>query len=96
MALIGTNGQGVGTSVFQQWSNNCKKNLPSDQMELFEKFVDNAYEAMEEGIFIIILSINVVYCRIQLIHNTKIKTNDMNLWKLQFLLALYTISKCVD
>lgn len=51
MALIGTNGQGVGTSVFQQWSNNCKKNLPSDQMELFEQFVDKAYDVMEEGIF---------------------------------------------
>lgn len=49
LALIGTNGQGVGTSVFQQWSNNCKKNLPPDQMELFEQFVDNAYDAMEQG-----------------------------------------------
>lgn len=47
--MIGTNGQGVGTSVFQQWSNNCKKNLPSDQMELFDKFVDITYEAMEQG-----------------------------------------------
>lgn len=56
MALIGTNGQGVGTSVFQQWSNNCKKNLPSDQMELFEQFVDNAYDVMEEGIFLLLFN----------------------------------------
>lgn len=49
LALIGTNGQGVGTSVFQQWSNNCKKHLPADHMEVFEKFVDNAYEVMEQG-----------------------------------------------
>lgn len=54
MALIGTNGQGVGSSVFQQWSNNCKNNLPTDQLELFEQFVDHAYDAMEQGSFIII------------------------------------------
>lgn len=57
MALIGTNGQGVGTSAFQQWSNNCKKNLSSDQMKLFEQFVDNAYDVMEKGNFSIINNI---------------------------------------
>lgn len=49
MALIGTNGQGVGTNVFQQWSNRCKINLSFDQMGLFEQFVNNAYDAMEKG-----------------------------------------------
>jgi len=57
LALIGTNGQGVGTSAFQQWSNNCKKNLSSDQMKLFEQFVDNAYDVMEKGNFSIINNI---------------------------------------
>lgn len=61
MALIGTNGQGVGTSVFQQWSNNCKKNLSSDQILLFEQFVDNTYEVMEQGnLFIFFKIINNV------------------------------------
>lgn len=55
MALIGTNGQGVGTSVFQQWSNICKNNLSSDQLKLFEQFVDNAYDVMEQGNFVFIL-----------------------------------------
>jgi len=54
LALIGTNGQGVGTSVFHQWTNNCKKHLSSDQIESFEQFVDNAYEAMEQGYFFLI------------------------------------------
>jgi len=59
LALIGTNGQGVGTSVFQQWSNNCKKNLSPDQIMLFEQFVDNAYEVMEQGnLFIFFKIIN--------------------------------------
>ncbi|XP_026819908.1 SET and MYND domain-containing protein 5 [Rhopalosiphum maidis] len=48
LALIGTNGQGVGTSVFHQWTNNCKKHLSSNQLELFEQFIDNTYEAMEQ------------------------------------------------
>ncbi|VVC40614.1 SET domain [Cinara cedri] len=48
LALIGTNGQGVGTSIFQQWSNRCKKNLSSDEMLLFDNFVENAYEVMEQ------------------------------------------------
>lgn len=61
MALIGTNGQGVGTSVFQQWSNNCKKNLSSDQLELFEQFVDNAYDAMEQGTSYFDVCLNTPY-----------------------------------
>lgn len=51
LALIGTNGQGVGTSVFQQWSNKCKKHLSSSEMTLFDSFVGNAYEVMEKGNF---------------------------------------------
>jgi len=51
LALVGTNGQGVGTSVFHQWANNCKKHLSPDQMELFEQFIDSAYNAMEQGYF---------------------------------------------
>jgi len=51
LALVGTNGQGVGTSVFHQWATNCKKHLTSDQMETFEQFIENTYVAMEEGYF---------------------------------------------
>lgn len=51
MALVGTNGQGVGTSVFHQWANNCKKHLSPNQMELFEQFLDSTYDAMEQGYF---------------------------------------------
>jgi len=53
LALVGTNGQGVGTSVFHQWAINCKKHLSSDQMEIFDQFIENAYDAMEEGYFFI-------------------------------------------
>jgi len=49
LALIGTNGQGVGTSVFHQWTINCKKHLSSDQMEIFDQFIETVYDAMEEG-----------------------------------------------
>jgi len=51
LALIGTNGQGVGTSAFQQWSNNCKKYLPQYEKASFENFVDNTYIYMEEGMW---------------------------------------------
>lgn len=57
MALVGTNGQGVGTSVFHQWAINCKKHLSPDQMEIFDQFIENAYDAMEEGNFCIFKNI---------------------------------------
>jgi len=50
LALIGTNGQGVGTSAFQQWSNNCKKYLTEYEKASFDNFVDNTYIYMEEAV----------------------------------------------
>ncbi|XP_050420382.1 histone-lysine N-trimethyltransferase SMYD5 [Adelges cooleyi] len=50
LALIGTNGQGVGTSAFQRWSNVCKKSLSPEQLENFEHFEDNAYNVMEQAV----------------------------------------------
>nr|XP_023019628.1 SET and MYND domain-containing protein 5 [Leptinotarsa decemlineata] len=48
LALIGTNGQGVGTSAISQWAANVE-NLPlsEEERKTFDLFLDNLYQQMD-------------------------------------------------
>lgn len=48
MALIGTNGQGVGTSPISQWVTKCSDlPLSEEQREELDKFIDKLYEDLD-------------------------------------------------
>lgn len=48
LALIGTNGQGVGTSAVSQWVTNANDlNLSEEQKEELSQFIEKLYEDME-------------------------------------------------
>ena len=50
LALIGTNGQGIGTSSFSKWVKNVTAlNLPEEQSMQIDKLIDKTYEEMDEG-----------------------------------------------
>lgn len=50
MALVGTNGQGIGTSAFSRWVKNVSAlELPEEQRIQIDKFIDRIYDDMEEG-----------------------------------------------
>jgi hypothetical protein len=47
-ALIGTNGQGIGTSSFSDWVKNCELlSLPDDEREQLNQFIDKLYSDMD-------------------------------------------------
>ncbi|XP_050312961.1 histone-lysine N-trimethyltransferase SMYD5 [Anthonomus grandis grandis] len=47
VALIGTNGQGVGSSPFSVWTSNIEKaNLDHEEKEKINSFIDKTYEQM--------------------------------------------------
>ncbi|KAJ8934380.1 hypothetical protein NQ314_013421 [Rhamnusium bicolor] len=49
LALIGTNGQGVGTSAISQWvTKSSDLSLSADEREVLDKFIDNLYDEMDE------------------------------------------------
>lgn len=51
MALVGTNGQGIGTSAFARWVKNVSAlELPVDKRIQVDKFIDRLYDQMDEGI----------------------------------------------
>ena len=51
MALVGTNGQGIGTSAFSCWVKNVSAlELPNEERMQVDKFIDRIYDDMEEGI----------------------------------------------
>ncbi|XP_072390243.1 protein-lysine N-trimethyltransferase SMYD5 [Diabrotica undecimpunctata] len=51
LALIGTNGQGVGTSAIAQWVANTEKlNLPESEKELLDNFIEHLYLQMDENV----------------------------------------------
>lgn len=51
LALVGTNGQGIGTSAFSRWVKNVTAlELPTDQRIQIDKFIDQIYDDMDEGI----------------------------------------------
>lgn len=50
LALVGTNGQGIGTSAFSRWVKNVSAlDLPKDQRIYIDKLIDRIYDDMEEG-----------------------------------------------
>lgn len=49
-ALIGENGQGIGTSSFADWVQNVSKlNLPTDEKLAADELIDSCYAQLEEG-----------------------------------------------
>lgn len=47
-ALIGTNGQGIGSSSISVWVKNCEKlQLPSEEKEQLDKYIDQLYEELD-------------------------------------------------
>ncbi|GAB1863853.1 Histone-lysine N-trimethyltransferase SMYD5 [Camponotus japonicus] len=49
LALVGTNGQGIGTSAFSRWVKNVSAlDLPKDQRIYIDKLINRIYDDMEE------------------------------------------------
>ncbi|XP_011496156.1 PREDICTED: SET and MYND domain-containing protein 5 [Ceratosolen solmsi marchali] len=49
LALVGTNGQGIGTSAFSRWVKNVSAlELPNDQRIQVDKNIDRIYDEMDE------------------------------------------------
>uniref|UniRef100_A0A8P4GD67 Protein-lysine N-trimethyltransferase SMYD5 n=1 Tax=Dicentrarchus labrax TaxID=13489 RepID=A0A8P4GD67_DICLA len=59
-ALVGTNGQGIGTSSLSQWVHACDAlELPAQQREQLDSFIDQLYKDIEKGhSFISVLQCN--------------------------------------
>ena len=52
LALVGTNGQGIGTSSFSRWVKNVSAlELPKDERIYIDKLIERIYDAMDEGNF---------------------------------------------
>lgn len=50
LALVGTNGQGIGTSAFSRWVKNVSAlELPRDERIQVDKLIERIYDDMEEG-----------------------------------------------
>lgn len=50
LALVGTNGQGIGTSAFSRWVKNVSAlDLPNEQRIQVDKLIDRIYDEMDEG-----------------------------------------------
>jgi hypothetical protein len=50
VALVGTNGQGVGTSPFSEWVKKVSElELSTENKQQLESFIDSVYEDMNEG-----------------------------------------------
>lgn len=53
-ALIGENGQGIGTSAFADWVKNATAlDLPADRKAALDDFIDHCYADMDESKFAI-------------------------------------------
>uniref|UniRef100_A0A9J7ZMK4 Protein-lysine N-trimethyltransferase SMYD5 n=1 Tax=Cyprinus carpio carpio TaxID=630221 RepID=A0A9J7ZMK4_CYPCA len=51
-SLVGTNGQGIGTSSLSQWVHACDAlELPSQQREQLDAFIDQLYKDIDKGHF---------------------------------------------
>lgn len=52
IALVGLNGQGVGTSVFSEWVKKITKlSLPESEKQNLDVLVEQIYEDMDSGKF---------------------------------------------
>lgn len=49
VALVGTNGQGIGTSPLSRWVRNCDNlEVPKEEKVKVDKFIDDLYEQLEK------------------------------------------------
>lgn len=61
-ALIGENGQGIGTSSFADWVQNVSKlDLPTDEKIAADELIDSCYAQLEEGNIFITTTFNMRY-----------------------------------
>uniref|UniRef100_A0A3Q3W0X6 Protein-lysine N-trimethyltransferase SMYD5 n=1 Tax=Mola mola TaxID=94237 RepID=A0A3Q3W0X6_MOLML len=90
-ALVGTNGQGIGTSSLSQWVHACDAlELPSQQREQLDSFIDQLYKDIEKGFaeLMTFLSCNLsCKCNHSCIPNAEASFPDNN-----FLLQLSALS----
>lgn len=50
IAMVGTNGQGVGSSALAEWAKNAGElELPQEEKDSLEEFIDNLYSNLEDG-----------------------------------------------
>ena len=50
IALVGTNGQGVGTSAISVWVRNCTNlELPDEESEKLDQVINQLYDDLEKG-----------------------------------------------
>lgn len=50
MALVGTNGQGIGTSPLALWVNSVSQlTMSDDERQQLDVFIDKIYQYVEEG-----------------------------------------------
>ena len=55
VALVGTNGQGIGTSPLSRWVNNCEAlDLEGQDKEVLDKFIDDLYQQLDKGLFFVL------------------------------------------
>ena len=50
IALVGTNGQGVGTSAISVWVRNCTNlDLPPEEQDKLDQIINQLYDDLEKG-----------------------------------------------
>lgn len=50
LALVGLNGQGIGTSSFSEWVKNLSKmELPPDEKLVIDNYIEKIYENFDNG-----------------------------------------------
>lgn len=61
IAMVGTNGQGVGSSALAEWAKNAGElDLPQSEKDELEQFIDNLYNNLEDGMHNNILSLQFI------------------------------------
>jgi SET and MYND domain-containing protein 5 len=61
IAMVGTNGQGVGSSALAEWAKNAGElDLPQSEKDELEQFIDNLYNDWEDGMHNNILSLHFI------------------------------------
>lgn len=50
VALVGTNGQGIGTSPLSRWVRNCDAvEISTEEREKLDQLIDNIYDQLDKG-----------------------------------------------
>jgi SET and MYND domain-containing protein 5 len=61
IAMVGTNGQGVGSSALAEWAKNAGElDLPQSEKDELEQFIDNLYNNLEDRMHNNILSLHFI------------------------------------